>query len=101
MAFSERLIPNLVKAGYEWVIVSNSHISRACENYPYSIHGDNNTPPNKSDQVNPSQDNWFEMSISRGCTPNNAYPYSFRPHYAKYVDPETGNEDKIIVVPAA
>lgn len=49
MAFSETLIPMLVKAGYEWVIVSNSHISRACENYPYSIHGDNNTPPNKAD----------------------------------------------------
>jgi hypothetical protein len=33
--------------------------------------------------------------------PNNAYPFSFRPHYAQYVDPITGNVSKIIVVPAA
>jgi hypothetical protein len=40
------------------------------------------------------------MNISRGCVPNNAYPYSFRPHYAKFVDPDTEVESKIIVVPA-
>ena len=33
--------------------------------------------------------------------PNNAYPFSYHPHYAQYVDPETGNVSKIIVVPAA
>lgn len=101
MAFSETLIPSLVEAGYEWVIVPNNHISRACENYQYSKYGDNNTPPNKADQINPPQDNWFKMQVSRGCAPNNAYPYSFRPHYAKYVDPESGKEHKIIVVPSA
>ena len=100
MAFSETMIPMLVKAGYEWVIVSNSHISRACEGYPYSIHGDNNTPPNQADQVNPAQEDWFQMQVSRGCAPNNAYPYSFRPHYAKHVDPTDGKEYKIKVIPA-
>lgn len=31
MAFTERAIPTLVDAGLEWVIVSNSHISRSCK----------------------------------------------------------------------
>lgn len=52
-------------------------------------------------QVNPSQSSYFSESISRGCTPNNAAPFSYRPHYAQYVDPVTGYVNKIIVVPAA
>ncbi len=51
MAFSERIIPTLVAAGIEWVIVPNNHISRACQGYPYSPSGDNNDPPNAADQV--------------------------------------------------
>jgi hypothetical protein len=101
MVFTERAIPVLVEAGIEWVIVANNHISRACRGYPYSPHGDNNSPSNPADQVNPAQSAYFKESISRGCTPNNAYPFSYRPHYAQYVDPETGNVSKIIVVPAA
>lgn len=101
MAFSERMIPTLVKQGIKWVIVPNNHISRSCKDYPYSPSGDNNNPPNQADQVNPSQSNYFKLSISRGCTPNNAYPFSYRPHYAQYIDPESGQDYKIIVVPAA
>lgn len=101
MAFSERLIPSLVEAGYQWVIVPNTHISRAVSNYQYSKYGDNNTPPNPADQVNPPQQNWYKMTISRGCVTNNAYPYSYRPHYAQYIDPATGQASKIIVVPSA
>ena len=52
-------------------------------------------------QVNPEQSSYFNESISRGCAPNNAHPFSYRPHYAQHVDPETGNVSKIIVVPAA
>ncbi|XP_064382608.1 alpha-amylase-like [Halichondria panicea] len=101
MVFTERAIPTLVAAGLQWVIVANNHISRACKKYPYDPHGDNNSPPNKADQVNPEQSSYFRESISRGCVPNNAYPFSYRPHYAQYVDPETGNATKIIVIPAA
>lgn len=101
MAFSETLIPSLVQAGYQWVIVPNTHISRAVSNYQFSQYGDNNTPPNPADQVNPAQQNWYKMTISRGCTTNNAYPYSYRPHYAQYIDPNTGVASKIIVVPSA
>jgi Glycosyl hydrolase family 57 len=101
MAFSERIIPSLVQAGYEWVIVPNTHLSRAVSNYQWSKYGDNNTPPNPSDQVNPAQQNWYKMSISRGVTTNNAYPFSYTPHYAQYIDPNTGQATKIIVVPSA
>ena len=69
MVFTERAIPVLVEAGIEWVIVANNHLSRACKvkllyftepitiiifsikRYPYSPHGDNNSPPNPADQV--------------------------------------------------
>jgi Glycosyl hydrolase family 57 len=101
MVFSERNIPALVEAGIEWVLVPNNHFSRACKDYPFSPSGDNCNPPNKADQVNPAQTHYFEESVSRGVRPNNAYPFSYRPHYAKHVDPETGKESKIIVVPVA
>ncbi|MEW5691845.1 MAG: fibronectin type III domain-containing protein [Candidatus Hydrogenedentota bacterium] len=101
IAFSERLIPVLVQQGIEWVVVSNSHISRCIENFPLVLGtgGENTEPPNRADIINPAQNNWFRMQIDRGCSPCNAYPYSMRPHYAKYVDPNTGTEYKIIVVP--
>ena len=101
IAFSERNIPILISEGIEWTVVSNSHISRAVKNFPLVVGsgGENTEPPNRADQINPSQSNWFKMSIDRGCTPTNAYPFSMQPHYAKYVDPETGKESKIIVVP--
>ena len=34
MVFTERVIPALVDAGIEWVIVANTHISRACKVSP-------------------------------------------------------------------
>lgn len=71
-AFSERIIPTLVRGGIQWVVVPNNHISRACANYSFSPSGDNNDPPNRADQINPPQSHWFKMSVSRGCTPNNA-----------------------------
>src|SRR4029450_7132610 len=35
-----------------------------------------------------------------GCAPTSAMPFSFQTHYARYVDPNTGAESKIIVVPS-
>lgn len=35
MAFAEHTIPQLVEAGIDWVIVSNHHMSRACDGYPF------------------------------------------------------------------
>lgn len=103
MAFSSRLIKPLVEEGLDWVVVSNEHISRACENYPVVLGsgGVNCDPPNAADQRNPAQNDWYRVSISRGCSPVNAYPYAYTPHRAKYIDPATGNAYTMIVVPAA
>ncbi len=103
MCFSERIIPVLKDCGIEWTIVANNHISRICEDFPLVIGtgGEACDLPNEADIINPTQTNYFRLTISRGVSPTNAVPYAYRPHYAKYVDPETGVEDKIIVVPSA
>jgi hypothetical protein len=103
LAFSERMIQILVEEGIEWTFVPNNHVSRACENFPmvYGSGGENCDPPNPADQINPSQSSWFSQTIDRGCTPTNAYPFSYRPHKAKYINPDTGTEYKITVVPVA
>ncbi|MEN8006023.1 MAG: FlgD immunoglobulin-like domain containing protein [Candidatus Krumholzibacteriota bacterium] len=101
MCFSERLIPALVDAGVTWSVVPDLHIGRACENYPYQANLDNCDPPNRADQVNPSQTDWTSHTISRGVTLKVPYPFGFTPHRAEYVDPATGVVSNIIVVPAA
>ncbi len=99
--FSERMIPTLVEHGVEWVIVPNIHISRACEDYPYDANLDNCDPPNQADQLNPAQGYYESISISRGVTVKTPPPFGYQPHYARYVDPETGQDYSIIVVPSA
>ena len=99
--FSERMIPVLVEMGIEWVVVADVHISRACADYPYAASEDNCDPPNAADQLNPAQGHYDAISISRGVTVKTPPPYGFRPHYARYVDPETGDVRSLIVVPAA
>lgn len=103
ICFSERIIPVLKDCGIEWSIVANDHISRACENFPLILGsgGVNCDPPNKADQINPSQSNWYNTYIDRGCSPTNAAPFAYVPHRAQYVDPETGVAENIIVVPSA
>ncbi|RLD12057.1 MAG: hypothetical protein DRI44_02055, partial [Chlamydiae bacterium] len=102
MCFSERIIPSLVRGGFNWVAVANNHISRACPNFPYVSGSDGELcdPPNKADQINQNGANWFRKQIDRGCSPCNAIPFSVQPHYARQYDPHTGEEYKIIVVPA-
>ena len=99
--FSERLIPVLVEEGVEWTIVPDIHISRACADYPYHANEDNCDPPNPADQVNPAQGYYYGIYISRGVTVKVPPPYGYRPHYARYVDPDTGEESKLVVVPSA
>ncbi len=101
MCFSERLIPALVDAGVEWSIVGDTHISRACADYPYAANEDNCDPPNRADQINPAQGTYTQHTISRGVTVKTPYPYGFTPHRAEYVDPETGAASQLVVVPAS
>jgi hypothetical protein len=103
MAFSERLIEVLAQEGIAWTFVSAEKISRACSNFPvvYGSGGVNCDPPNRADQTNAAQTNYFRQSISRGCGPAEAYPFAFTPHRAQYVNPDTGAVSSIIVVPCS
>lgn len=101
MCFSERMIPALAAEGVQWSIVPDVHIARASANYPYTANQDNCDPPNRADQINPTQPSYYVQTISRGVTTKVPAPFGFRPHYAQYVDPATGAITKIVVVPAA
>lgn len=101
MCFSTRMIPALVAEGIEWSLVPNSHISRACPDYPFAGNEDNCDPPNRADQINPPGVNFNNLRISRGINTKNAYPMAYRPNWMQYVDPETGAVDQMIAVPAA
>jgi len=99
--FSERLIPVLEDEGVDWAIVPDVHVARACQDYPYTANQDNCDPPNPADQVNPPQGYYYGIYISRGVTVKVPPPFGFRPHFARYVDPATGEESRVVVVPAA
>jgi hypothetical protein len=102
MAFSTRLIPILASEGVNWSIVSSEHLSRACADFPvvFGSGGINCNPPNRADQINPNGVNYYRTSISRGCGPAEAVPFSYTPHRAQYIDPTTGVASSIIVVGA-
>jgi len=99
-SFSERIIKVLIEEGFEWSIVANSHLARTNSDYPvqFGTSGCNIDPPNKADQVNQAGQNWWNGQIDgRGGT--FSAPFSYQAHKAKYVDPNTGNEYKLTVVP--
>jgi uncharacterized protein YjdB len=99
-AFSERIIKALVDEGIEWSIIANSHLSRTLNDYPltYGTSGCNIDPPNKADKVSTNGVNWWGGQID-GRGGKFAAPYCYTPHKAKYVDPVTGSDYKITVVP--
>lgn len=102
-SFSERNIQVLVEEGFEWTVIANSHLARTLNDYPdnsFGTSGVNTNPPNKADKVPTNGTNWWSGQIDgRGGT--FAAPYSYQAHKAKYVDPNTGTEYKIDVVPMA
>ncbi len=101
-AFSERIIKVLKQEGIEWTVVANSHLSRTLNDYPlhYGTNGCNISPPNKADIVSTNGINWWNGQID-GRGGEFAAPYCYQAHKAKYVDPETGTEYIIDVVPMA
>ncbi len=103
MAFSTRVIKVLEEEGIDWVIVSGEHISRACADFPVTLGsgGVNCDPPNKADQINPPQGDYYCLTISRGCGPCTAAPLGYTPQRAQYVDPDSGQVHEVVVVPAA
>lgn len=84
--------------------MANNHLSRACADFPLTLGsgGENCDLPNRADQLNPAQGagNYKTLSIERGCSPTAAMPFAFQPRYARQVDPETGAESKLILVPS-
>jgi len=105
MAFSTRMIDVLDAEGIDWVVVSAEKISRACADFPvvFGSGGINCDPPNRADQVNPAQGAgaYFRASISRGCAPAEAAPFSLTPRRARSVNPLTGAVSEVILVPAS
>jgi len=97
-AFSNREIPALVDEGLQWVLVDNIHFDRACTGYPFSTSG-NLYEPNKADQLNPNPNDWVALTDVWAPTENSAR-WGRQPHYAQYIDPNTGVASKMIVVPA-
>ena len=101
-AFSERNIKVLVEEGIEWSVVANSHLARTLADYPvvFGTNGCNIDPPNKADKSAVNGTNWHNGQID-GRGGQFAAPYCFTPHKAKYVDPNTGTEYKLDVIPMA
>ncbi len=100
--FSERIIKVLSQEGFEWSVVANSHLARTLNDYPlhYGTDGCNISPPNGADVISTNGTNWWSgQQDGRGGT--FAAPYCYQPHKAQYIDPETGTQYKITVVPMA
>ncbi|KAF0200069.1 MAG: hypothetical protein FD170_3787 [Bacteroidetes bacterium] len=99
-SFSVRNIKALVEEGIEWSVIANSHLARTLSDYPlqFGTSGCNIDPPNRADVVDTQGYNWWNGQIDgRGGT--FAAPYCYQLHKARYIDPETGTEYKITVVP--
>jgi hypothetical protein len=100
-AFDESVIPALVEEGLEWVIVDNGHLFRTVSDFPWNSAS--SCRPNPADMVNGSSTdlNSQWVGLQNVWAPTKVLaPWSYQPHYVQYVDPNNGNIQKIIAVPA-
>ena len=106
MAFSPLLIDVLVDEGYEWAVVASHHLSRTCPTYlnyanPTGTYNIYSSPPNRADRLGPSPEyGWWYSEPNPGNAAWNVSPFAYQLHRVKYVDPETGQEKSLIVVPS-
>lgn len=98
-AFSTRMIPALVDEGFEWVIVDNLHFERASAGAPLGDHSGVKRP-NLSDVRNPDPGDWNQLNGLWAPTPV-SMQWAHQPRYVAYTNPETGQEYKMIAVPAS
>lgn len=98
-AFSVRMIPALVKAGIQWVMVDNIHFDRAHVSYPY-VKPSNLIPPNPADQRNQHPTSWVQLR-DIWAPSQVAAPFGYRPYFVEYVEPGSGQVFRIIAVPTA
>jgi hypothetical protein len=98
-AFSPRMIPALVDEEIEWVLVDNLHFERAAANAPVG-DGGSVLRPNPADIRNPDPQDWTQLNGLWAPLPVSAQ-WAHQPHYVSYINPETGEESRIIAVPAS
>ena len=83
-------------------MIANSHLVRTLNNYPIKADSGGSMcyHPNKADRIDTNGTNCFSaQKDARGG--QFAVPYCYLPNKSKYIDPETHQEYKIIVVPMA
>jgi hypothetical protein len=100
-AFDNTMIAALVAEGLEWVIVDNGHLFRTVSDFEWS--SGSSCRPNRADVRNGSSTNLAStwVGLQNVWAPTKVLaPWSYQPHYARYVDPWTGGIQKIIAVPA-
>lgn len=106
MAFSNSMIDVLAEEGYQWSIVASHHLSRTCPTYMnQGSAGDNqgifSSLPNKADRLGPSPANgWWYGQPNPGNAAWNVAPFAYQLHRAKYVNPASGAESSILLVPS-
>ena len=98
-AFSTRIIPPLVKEGFDWVLVDNIHFERAAKNYPHNT-GSAIYEPNRSEARNPDPGDWIQLNNVWAPTKVSAQ-WAHQPHYVQHIDSETGEAYKMIAVPTS
>ncbi|MBX3432047.1 MAG: PEP-CTERM sorting domain-containing protein [Pirellulales bacterium] len=100
-AFSTKMIPALVAEGIEWTIFDSIHLERATIGYPHT-NSSNLYPPNPADQINPAlpANQWVQLN-NLWAPSKVAAPLAYRPHNVQHVDPNTGQIQTIVGVPAA
>lgn len=100
-AFDNTMIPALVEEGLEWVIVDNGHLFRAVPDFPWSSAS--SCRPNPAEVRNPTStqlgSQWVQLQNVWAPTKVLA-PWSYQPHYVRYVNPTSGAIQKIVAVPA-
>lgn len=107
MAFSRHMVDVLREEGYEWVIVASHHLSRTCPTYldrfdlAAGDYGIFSSPPNRADLLGPSPtEGWWYSEPNPGNAAWNVAPFAYQLHRAQYIDPETGEETTIVMVPS-
>ncbi|MGL5019161.1 MAG: hypothetical protein ACRDBP_13585, partial [Luteolibacter sp.] len=106
MAFSSSMIDVLAEEGYQWSIVASHHLSRTCPTYMNQGSISNNrgifsSLPNKADLLGPSPSSgWWYGQPNPGNAAWNVSPFSYQLHKAKHVNPETGQESSVFLVPS-
>ncbi len=104
LGFSERLIPVLAKLGITWSVAPNVQFSRTLKDYPYLNDPGVDTlisPPNRADLQNQSEiGSWVSLKMpNEQQVTQNKFPFAAVPHWARSIDPVSGAEQRVVVVP--